>query len=141
MKAVQPRDISQFLVGKLGEDGAIYKALEYAGPYIESLDVNDRALFPLQAIDVGGKCGFVNPDEKTLRHVRQLFDNPAGRPAIRALPKRRRLSLRGYRRYRCQPDRACRWRVRRRSATCSRSTPRWELRSTLRRRAEVRAEG
>ncbi|HVY80388.1 MAG TPA: aconitase/3-isopropylmalate dehydratase large subunit family protein [Steroidobacteraceae bacterium] len=72
-RAVQPRDVSQFLVGKLGEDGAIYKALEYAGPYIESLDVNDRALFPLQAIDVGGKCGFVNPDEKTLRHAQQLL--------------------------------------------------------------------
>jgi homoaconitate hydratase family protein len=72
-KAVQPRDISQFLVGKLGEDGAIYKALEYAGPYIESLDVNDRALFPLQAIDVGGKCGYVNPDEKTVRFARQLL--------------------------------------------------------------------
>jgi len=72
MKAVQPRDISQFLVGKLGEDGAIYKALEYAGPYIESLDVSDRALFPLQAIDVGGKCGFVNADEKTAQYVRQL---------------------------------------------------------------------
>jgi 3-isopropylmalate/(R)-2-methylmalate dehydratase large subunit len=78
MKAVQPRDISQFLVGKLGEDGAIYKALEYAGPYIESLDVNDRALFPLQAIDVGGKCGFVNPDVKTLRHVQQLFKSKPG---------------------------------------------------------------
>jgi 3-isopropylmalate/(R)-2-methylmalate dehydratase large subunit len=74
MKAVQPRDISQFLVGKLGEDGAIYKALEYAGPYIESLNVSDRALFPLQAIDVGGKCGFVNADEKTVRYARQLLE-------------------------------------------------------------------
>ncbi len=73
MKSVMPRDISQYLVGKLGEDGAIYKALEYAGPYIESLEVNDRALFPLQAIDVGGKCGFVNPDEKTVRYVQRLF--------------------------------------------------------------------
>jgi len=73
MSAVQPRDISQFLVGKLGEDGAIYKALEYAGPYIESLDVSDRALLPLQAIDVGGKCGFINPDEKTVRYARQLL--------------------------------------------------------------------
>jgi 3-isopropylmalate/(R)-2-methylmalate dehydratase large subunit len=73
MAAVYPRDVSQYLVGKLGEDGAIYKALEYAGPYIESLDVSDRALFPLQAIDVGGKCGFVNPDEKTARYARQLL--------------------------------------------------------------------
>jgi 3-isopropylmalate/(R)-2-methylmalate dehydratase large subunit len=85
MKAVQPRDISQFLVGMLGEDGAIYKALEYAGPYIESLDVNDRALFPLQAIDVGGKCGFVNPDEKTARHVRQMLAAKSGVPRFEFL--------------------------------------------------------
>jgi 3-isopropylmalate/(R)-2-methylmalate dehydratase large subunit len=80
MKAVQPRDISQFLVGKLGEDGAIYKALEYAGPYIESLEVGDRALFPLQAIDVGGKCGFINTDEKTVRYARQLLESKPPAP-------------------------------------------------------------
>ncbi len=85
MKSVQPRDISQYLVGTLGEDGAIYKALEYAGPYIESLDVNDRALFPLQAIDVGGKCGFVNPDDKTLRHVQQLFASKPNVPKFEML--------------------------------------------------------
>src|SRR5215468_453548 len=62
---VTARDVSQYLVGYLGEDGAIYKALEYAGPYIETLPVEDRLLFPLQSIDVGGKCGFINPDERT----------------------------------------------------------------------------
>jgi len=64
-RGVTARDVSQFLVGHLGEDGAIYKALEYAGDYIEALPVEDRLLFPLQSIDVGGKCGFINPDEKT----------------------------------------------------------------------------
>jgi 3-isopropylmalate/(R)-2-methylmalate dehydratase large subunit len=73
MDGVAPRDISQYLVGYLGEDGAIYEALEYAGPYIEKLDVADRALFPLQAIDVGGKCGFVNPDQKTADYLEALL--------------------------------------------------------------------
>jgi homoaconitate hydratase family protein len=73
MDGVVPRDISQYLVGHLGEDGAIYKALEYAGSYIEQLEVADRALFPLQAIDVGGKCGFVNPDQKTADYVKALL--------------------------------------------------------------------
>jgi 3-isopropylmalate/(R)-2-methylmalate dehydratase large subunit len=70
---VMPRDISQFLVGHIGEDGAIYKAIEYGGPYVESLEVVDRLLFPLQAIDVGGKCGFVNPDRKTVEFARALL--------------------------------------------------------------------
>jgi 3-isopropylmalate/(R)-2-methylmalate dehydratase large subunit len=63
---VTPRDISQYLVGKLGEDGAVYKALEYAGPWMQSLSIEDRMLFPLQSIDVGAKCGYINPDAKTL---------------------------------------------------------------------------
>src|SRR5712672_2220503 len=36
---VTPRDIAQYLVGRLGEDGAVYKAIEYAGPYMVSLPV------------------------------------------------------------------------------------------------------
>lgn len=69
---VMARDVSQYMIGRLGEDGAIYKAIEYAGPYIEGLSVIDRCLFPLQAIDVGGKCGYINPDEKTAEYVRSL---------------------------------------------------------------------
>lgn len=69
---VMARDVSQYLIGRIGEDGAIYKAIEYAGPYIESLSVIDRCLFPLQAIDVGGKCGYINPDAKTAEFVRAL---------------------------------------------------------------------
>src|ERR1700733_14950856 len=72
---VMPRDVSQFLVGHIGEDGAIYKAIEYAGPYIEGLEMVDRLLFPLQAIDVGGKCGFVNPDYKPMEYARTLAGN------------------------------------------------------------------
>src|SRR5260370_486249 len=74
---VGARYVSQFLVGHLGEDGAVYKALEYAGPYIESLSVEDRMLFPLQSIDLGGKCGFINPDEKTVAYARAVLgDRP-----------------------------------------------------------------
>ncbi len=83
--AVVPRDISQYLIGRLGEDGAIYKAIEYAGPYIESLSVGDRALFPLQAIDVGGKCGYINPDKKTSDFATSLLGH-ANFPLLRNDP-------------------------------------------------------
>jgi 3-isopropylmalate/(R)-2-methylmalate dehydratase large subunit len=80
------RDVTQFVVGHVGEDGAIYKAMEFAGSYIESLPVEDRLLFPLQSIDMGGKCGFVNPDEKTAAYAKAVlgdrtfdfFPNDAG---------------------------------------------------------------
>jgi 3-isopropylmalate/(R)-2-methylmalate dehydratase large subunit len=83
--SVTPRDISQYLVGRLGEDGAVYKAIEYAGPYMQALPVEDRMLFPLMSIDVGAKCGFVNPDEKTLAFAKAhssatAFDMPFNDP-------------------------------------------------------------
>lgn len=65
-EGVGPRDISQYIIGHLGEAGAVYKAVEYAGPYIQALSVQDRILFPLMAIDVGAKTGFINSDEKTI---------------------------------------------------------------------------
>jgi 3-isopropylmalate/(R)-2-methylmalate dehydratase large subunit len=69
---VTARDVSEYFVGYLGEQGAIYKAIEYAGPYIEALSVEDRILFPLMSIDVGAKSGYINPDDKTVAFARSL---------------------------------------------------------------------
>jgi homoaconitase/3-isopropylmalate dehydratase large subunit len=62
---VMPRDVAQHGVGFMGEDSAIYQALEYAGSYIEELSIEDRCLFPLMSIDLGAKAAFINPDGKT----------------------------------------------------------------------------
>ncbi len=85
---VGPRDIAQYMVGFIGEDGAVYQALEYAGPYIDSLSVEDRVLFPLMSIDIGAKCGFINPDEKTAEFARAFshqkgFDLPRNDPGTK----------------------------------------------------------
>jgi homoaconitate hydratase family protein len=70
---VGPRDVSQYTVSRVGEDGAVYKAVEYGGPYMEGLSVQDRVLFPLMSIDVGAKCGYVNPDEKTAAYAQAML--------------------------------------------------------------------
>jgi homoaconitate hydratase family protein len=69
-KGVTPRDVAQYLVGFMGEDGAVYKALEFTGPFIDALSVEDRMLFPLMSIDLGAKAGFINPDEKMTAYAR-----------------------------------------------------------------------
>ena len=63
---MSPRDIAQFLTGHIGEDGAVYKAVEYAGAFIDALPVEERILFPLMAIDIGAKAGYIDPNERTL---------------------------------------------------------------------------
>jgi 3-isopropylmalate/(R)-2-methylmalate dehydratase large subunit len=67
---VSPRDVAQHLVGFMGEDGAVYKALEFAGPFVEALSIEDRMLFSLMSIDLGAKAGFINPDEKMAAYAR-----------------------------------------------------------------------
>jgi homoaconitate hydratase family protein len=67
-----PRDVAQYVVGYLGEDSAIYRAIEYAGPYVEQLSIEDRMLFPLMSIDLGAKASFINPDDKTVAYARSF---------------------------------------------------------------------
>lgn len=73
---VTPRDAALWLTGQIGEGGAVYKALHFRGPFIEALSVWDRWLFPLITIDVGGKCAYIDPDEKTVEFVRALTAQP-----------------------------------------------------------------
>src|SRR5499426_424642 len=71
-EGVAPRDVAQYVVGHLGEDSAIYRAIEYAGPYVQGLSIEDRMLFPLMSIDLGAKASFVNPDDKTVAYARSF---------------------------------------------------------------------
>ena len=74
-----PRDVAQYLEGFLGEDSAVYRAVEYAGPFIENLSIEDRMLFPLMAIDLGAKAGYINPDEKTAAYAHKFSREEAFR--------------------------------------------------------------
>ncbi len=73
---VTPRDAAQWLIGTIGEGGTIYKALEFTGPYIQALDVWDRWLFPLIAVDVGAKSAHIEPDEKTVAFLKRVLPKP-----------------------------------------------------------------
>jgi 3-isopropylmalate/(R)-2-methylmalate dehydratase large subunit len=66
-------------VSQIGEGGLIYAALEIAGSYVERLPFWDRWLFPLIAVDVGAKCGYVQPDEVTRAFIRSLPGGGADR--------------------------------------------------------------
>jgi 3-isopropylmalate/(R)-2-methylmalate dehydratase large subunit len=69
---VTPRDIALWLVGELGEGSVIYKALEFTGTFIKDLDFWDRWLFPVLCVDLGAKCGFIEPDDVTRDFVASL---------------------------------------------------------------------
>jgi len=62
------KDLILYTIGQIGVDGALYKAMEFRGPVIESLPMDDRLTMCNMAIEAGGKSGIVPPDEITRRY-------------------------------------------------------------------------
>ncbi len=59
------KDIILFTIAQIGVDGALYKAMEFCGPVMENLPMDDRFTLCNMAIEAGGKNGIIAPDEKT----------------------------------------------------------------------------
>ena len=70
-KWVGGKDFVLTVIGKIGVDGALYKAMEYHGEAIKALDIDNRLTIANMAIEAGGKSGIIEPDEKTVDWVRK----------------------------------------------------------------------
>lgn len=62
---VGAKDIILAVVGKLGSNGAIGHAIEYAGPAIRALSMEGRMTLCNMSIEAGSRTGLVAPDEVT----------------------------------------------------------------------------
>jgi 3-isopropylmalate/(R)-2-methylmalate dehydratase large subunit len=68
-KWVGGKDLILYTIGDLGVDGAIYKAMEFAGDALAYLSMADRFTMANMAVEAGAKTGIFVPDEKTFRYV------------------------------------------------------------------------
>ncbi len=66
---VDGKDLILHTIGRIGVDGALYRAMELTGPVIEALGMDDRFTMANMAIEAGGKNGIVVPDETTRAYV------------------------------------------------------------------------
>jgi len=69
---VTGKDIILFLIGKIGVDGALYKSMEFSGPTIESITIDERFTMANMAIEAGAKFGIFNVDRKTKEYLRSV---------------------------------------------------------------------
>ena len=67
---VTSKDLILATIGRLGTGGMQGYAVEYAGPAIEALPMENRMTICNMTIEGGGRAGMVAPDETTFEYVR-----------------------------------------------------------------------
>ena len=63
---VYPKDIILHIIGNLGADGVLYKAVEFGGKVVREMSISGRMTLCNMAVEMGAKNGYVQPDEKTI---------------------------------------------------------------------------
>jgi len=70
------KDIVLDIIGKIGADGATYKACEFGGETTRNMNISDRMVLCNMAIEMGGKTGMVEPDQKTINYLKGRSNKP-----------------------------------------------------------------
>jgi 3-isopropylmalate/(R)-2-methylmalate dehydratase large subunit len=78
-KYVGGKDLILHLIGMIGVDGARYQSLEFVGPGVQALSMDDRFTVANMAIEAGAKNGIFPVDEACLEYLKE---HGAKEPAI-----------------------------------------------------------
>ena len=63
------KDVILTIIGKIGVDGALYKSMEFTGPGVAALTMDDRLCICNMAIEAGAKNGIFPVDEVTMKYL------------------------------------------------------------------------
>ncbi|MBU0634917.1 MAG: 3-isopropylmalate dehydratase large subunit [Candidatus Omnitrophica bacterium] len=80
---VSGKDLILFTIGKIGVDGALYRAMEFTGPVIKKLGMDERFTMSNMAIEAGGKAGLIYPDEIAFEYI----EKHSGKNKVKKLAK------------------------------------------------------
>jgi len=64
---IYPKDIILYIIGDLGADGVLYKAVEFSGNVVKNMDIDGRMTLCNMTVEMGAKIGYVEPDKKTIQ--------------------------------------------------------------------------
>ena len=81
---VSAKDVMLFLIGRFGMDGGQYQAVEYRGPAIRALSMQERMTLCNMTAELGGQTGLIASDEVTLRYLSkgEIWDSDADAPLL-----------------------------------------------------------
>ena len=66
---VTPKDLILSIIGRIGADGATYKATEFTGSTIRTMSIAGRMTLCNMTVEMGAKNGIIEPDEKTQKFL------------------------------------------------------------------------
>ncbi len=75
-KGVYPKDVILAVLGKIRADGAVYKAIDFTGSYVETLDVAGRMTICNMAVEMGAKTAYMQPNRDVLEYVKARAVRP-----------------------------------------------------------------
>ncbi len=82
---VYAKDVALYIIQKLGVNGGVGYAYEYAGEVFDNFSMEERMTVCNMAIEGGARCGYVNPDQKTYEYIKGRTYAPKGEAWDRAV--------------------------------------------------------
>ena len=81
---VSAKDVMLFLIGRFGMDGGRYQAVEYRGPAIRALSMQERMTLCNMTAELGGQTGLIASDETTLKYLGkgEVWESDPGAPVL-----------------------------------------------------------
>lgn len=70
------KDIILHVIGALGADYGVYKAVEFTGPALKQLSVSERMALCNMTTEMGAKTSYIQPDEITLNFLKEKVTRP-----------------------------------------------------------------
>ena len=76
---VTAKDFCLFMIGDLGQDGGLYRSVEFCGPGVAHLSLDSRMVLPNMMAEFGAKNAFLAPDDLVFDYLaeRSARWNPA----------------------------------------------------------------
>lgn len=70
------KDVILHIIGMIGVDGALYRSMEFTGPGLANLTMDDRLCMANMAIEAGAKNGIFEVDETTVAYMKERVGRP-----------------------------------------------------------------